>query len=151
MLVYRLWDCPNIDPTVREHPFFLLDNNPSSNSRRWRKSGLKLAHRLRRWPSISSIGSSIPELRRWPNIKPALHQRLVFSGKTEISPGNQGRWLNAGLMLGQRRRRWLSINPALGQRLVFYWLLQQMGTCSPGKSPHIQLSLVFSAPRPDCS
>ena len=32
---------------------------------------------------------------------------------------NTRRWLNDGLMLGQRRRRWANIDPALSQRLVF--------------------------------
>ena len=29
------------------------------------------------------------------------------------------RWVNVGLLLGQRRRRWASINPALAQDILF--------------------------------
>ena len=36
-----------------------------------------------------------------------------------LTPANTRRWLNAGLMLGRRRRRLPNIKPALGQRLVF--------------------------------
>ena len=32
---------------------------------------------------------------------------------------NTRRLINAGIILGQRRRRWASVNPALGQRLAF--------------------------------
>ena len=41
-------------------------------TRRWRNAGLMLGQRLRR--------------RRWPNIKPALRQRLVFTGYLSLHP-----------------------------------------------------------------
>ena len=37
----------------------------------------------------------------------------------EFILGNTGRWINVGLMLGQRRRRWANIKTILAQRLVF--------------------------------
>ena len=63
-------------------------------------------------------------LRRWPNIKPALVDCTVFSGKhpeggSHLIPANTRRWPNAGLMLAHRLRRWTNINRALGQRFVF--------------------------------
>ena len=41
----------------------------TANSRRWASAGLKLVHRL----------------RRWPNFKPTLAQRLVFAGCMHVS------------------------------------------------------------------
>ena len=37
---------------------------------------------------------------------------------TEMGPRKTRRWLNVGLMLGQRRRRWANNNLTLSQRLV---------------------------------
>ena len=39
--------------------------------------------------------------------------------KQVIYPGNTGRWVDAGLLLGQRRRWWANIKPALSQCFVF--------------------------------
>ena len=106
------------------------------------------------WPTVCDVCPALAQLAaQFLNCDAGqtLSQHCInvscFLGRPKYHPAITGRWPNAGLMLGQRRRRWLSINPALGQRLMFYGLLKQMGPCSP----HIQLSLVFSAPRPDCS
>ena len=50
-----------------------------------------------------------------------------FSGRSKESVGgnvhtnlaNTRRWVNAGLVLGQRRERWNNIKAVLAQRLVF--------------------------------
>ena len=58
----------------------------------------------------------VHRLRRWPNRKPALRQRLMFAGLgmslTKQSP-------NACSMLVNRLRRWPNIESALGESLLF--------------------------------
>ena len=63
-----------------------------SNTRRWTNAGLKLAHRL----------------RRWPNINPALVQRLVFAG-TGIHALHPVHYIRLPTMLEQC---WASVSDA---------------------------------------
>ena len=50
-------------------------------------------------------------LRRWPNLKPALHECVVF----DLYPENTRHGAIGGLMLGHRLRRWPNIDPTLAQ------------------------------------
>ena len=45
--------------------------------------------------------------------------RLASECGLYLYPASTTLWLNAGMMLGQRRRRWANINPALVQSIVF--------------------------------
>ena len=99
-------------------------------------------HHLQRWPSIkpvfgrvaagvstnkcyANLANKMPwiiielmlahRLRRWPNIKRMIVQRLVFAGletHTKL-------WTNVDLMLGHRLRRWPNIESTLVQRHAF--------------------------------
>ena len=113
-----------------------------SNTRRWPNAGLMLAHRLRHWPTISSVlggmwasvtdgGPTLTQLwfKAWwpyrqyagtPGLdKHCTHVIQMFSVYwVERTPANTRRWTSGGLMLGQRHRRWASIGPAFGQRRV---------------------------------
>ena len=54
---------------------------------------------------------------RW-DILASVNQRISITySNLYVAPVSTTRWLNAGLMLAQRRRRWADISPALGQRL----------------------------------
>ena len=75
------------------------------------------AVKARRWSNVDLMFGH--RLRRWPNIKPTLSQRLLFAEMIQfpITPTNWRRWADIDLMLVHRLRRWPSIKPALVQCL----------------------------------
>ena len=75
---------------------------------------------MRRWPNVGLL--LVHRLRRWPNRKPALRQRLMFLGwdcRLLHSLPVSRRSPNACSMLVNRLRRWPNIESALAASLLF--------------------------------